>query len=368
MTKKVYRTDQVGSLLRPPQLLDARDASKGGKIDADKLEKIVNASILDALKRQQEIGVEIFTDGEMRRDAWQTHFAHAVEGFDPNYPVLEFSTPDGRMTKVELHTQTINGKIRRKGRIAEEDAVFLKQNSPGPFKITMPSPSYVSRIGHRVGITDKVYPVYQDLLDEVTKIVRDEMKALVDDGASYIQLDQGFVYYLSDRLQKELIVDDLEKALLADVAAENACYDAVRDRVTVAMHSCRGSRIRSRIEHHTKGYDWLAERLFNTLNVDRFLLEYDINYEDGFEPLRFLPKGKVAVLGLISSREPRVENLDEIARRIDAAAKFCPLEQLALSPQCGFQGAADRDGAHIGYDEQWRKIELMMQTARKVWS
>lgn len=366
MAKKVYRTDQVGSLLRPSQLLDARDAFKRGQIGADKLDQIINSSILDVLKRQHDIGVEVYTDGEMRRDAWQTNVAHAVDGFDPKYPILELPAPDGTVTKLEMHTQIINGKIRRKGRIAQADAAFLKQHSPGPFKITMPSPNYVSRMGHRAGITDKAYPVYQDLLNDVTKVVRDEMKALVDDGASYIQLDEGFVYYVSDILQKQVTVNDLEKALIADIAAENACYDAVRDRVTVAMHVCRGSRISWM--HGAKGYDWLAERLFNALNVDRFLLEYDLNYDDGFEPLRFLPKGKVVVLGLISSKEPRVESPDEIARRIDAAAKYCPLEQLALTTQCGFQAAADRDGAHIGYQEQWRKIELMMQTARKVWA
>jgi 5-methyltetrahydropteroyltriglutamate--homocysteine methyltransferase len=365
MAKKLYRTDQVGSLLRPAQLLDARDAHEAGRIGDDKLNQIIDASIVDALKRQQDIGVEIYTDGEMRRDAWQTNVAHAVEGFDPKYPVMELPGPDGTVTKLEMHTQIINGKIRRKGRIAQEDAVFLRQHAPGSFKITMPSPNYVARMGSRPGITDKAYPVYADLLGDVTNIVRDEMKALVDDGASYVQLDEGFVYYLSEILQKQVVVADLEKALLADIAAENACYDAVRDRITVAMHVCRGSRISWM--HGAKGYDWLAERLFSALNVDRFLLEYDLNYEDGFEPLRFLPKGKVAVLGVISSKEPRVESADEIARRIEAAAKFCPLDQLALTTQCGFQAAADRDGAHIGYDEQWRKLALMMTVARKVW-
>jgi 5-methyltetrahydropteroyltriglutamate--homocysteine methyltransferase len=365
MSKIIYRTDQVGSLLRPSQLLDARDASRAGKLSADKLEKIVASSIQDALKHQQDIGVEIFTDGEMRRDAWQTNVAHAVDGFDPEYPILELPGSDGKVTKLTMHTQTINGKIRRKGRIAQEDAAFLKQHSPGPFKITMPSANYISRMGYRSGITDKVYPQHQDLLNDVTDIVRSEMKALVDEGVAYIQLDEGFVYYVSEILQKQVAVNDLEKALLADIAAENSCYDAVRDRVTVAMHVCRGSRVSWM--HGAKGYDWLAERLFNSLNVDRFLLEYDLNYGDGFEPLRFLPKGKVAVLGLISSKEPRVESSDEIARRIDAAAKYCPLEQLALTTQCGFQAAADRDGAHIGIDEQWKKISLMSEVSRRVW-
>ena len=365
MAKEIYRTDQVGSLLRPPQLLDARDAYKSGRLSAAELHREEDRAILDALERQRKIGVDIFTDGEMRRDAWQTNFAHAVEGFDPKYPILDLPGPDGTITKLVMHTQIINGKIRRKGRIAKEDATFLKQHSPGPFKVTMPSPNYVSRMGYRSGITDRPYSLFQDLLNDVTDIIRSEMISLADDGASYIQLDEGFVYYISALLQQQVAVSGLERALVADIAAENACYDAVRDRITVAMHVCRGSRVSWM--HGDKGYDWLAEHLFNALHVDRFLLEYDLDYDHGFAPLRFLPKGKVVVLGLISTKEPRIESIDELRRRIDEAAKHCPLDQLALTTQCGFQAAADRNGAHIGFDEQWRKIEVMAETARKVW-
>jgi 5-methyltetrahydropteroyltriglutamate--homocysteine methyltransferase len=366
MAKKVYRTDQVGSLLRPQKLMDARDKHKHGKCTDAELDKIIDASILDALQRQKDIGVEIYTDGEMRRDAWQTGFAHAVDGFDPKYPILELKSPDGSVAKLQMHTQIINGKIRRKGRLTEREAQFLKKNSPGPFKVTMPSPNYIARMGYRSGITDKIYPDQGQLHSDVTEVVRQEMKALVADGTAYIQLDEGFVYYVSETAQTWATVTDIEKALLADIAAENSCYDAVRDEVTVAMHVCRGSR--TSWMHGAKGYDWLAERLFTGLNVDRFLLEYDLDYENGFEPLRFLPKGKVAVLGLISSKEPRIENADEIARRIDEAAKFCSLDQLAVTSQCGFQAAADPDGAHISYEQQWRKIEVMMQVARNVWA
>lgn len=365
MAKKIYRTDQVGSLLRPAYLLDARDAHKKGKLSAEELQREEDKAVLDVLERQRKIGLDIFTDGEMRRDAWQTNFAHAVDGFDPVYPTMELPGPDGTITKLEMHTQIINGKLRRKGRIAQTDATFLKKHSPGPFKITMPSPNYVSRIGYKPGVSDKPYPLFQDLLNDATDIIRAEMIALADDGASYIQLDEGFVYYISSILQKQVSVKDLEQALVADIAAENACYDAVRDRITVAMHVCRGSRINWM--HGDKGYDWLAERLFNALHVDRFLLEYDLDYDHGFAPLRFLPKGKVVVLGLISSKEPKIETVDELRKRIDEAAKHCPLDQLALTSQCGFQAAADRNGAHINFDQQWRKMEVMAETVRKVW-
>ena len=364
MVKPVYRTDQVGSLLRPPRLLEARDKYKAGHLSAKDLRHEEDICIVDALAKQKSCGVDVFTDGEARRDSWQTGFAHAAEGFDPEYPILDLRRPDGSVKQVETHTQTINGKIRRKGRIAQDEALFLKRHAPGPFKITMPSPAFIARIGYRAGVSDVVYPVFQDLLDDVTQVVKDEMKALADDGVSYIQLDEGFVYYVSSLMRSFSPSADLERALEVDIMAENICYDSVRDRITVAMHVCRGSRVSWM--HEESGYDWLAERLFNSLHVDRFLLEYDLDY--GFASLRFLPKGKIAVLGLISSKEPRVETVDELRRRIDQAAKFCPLERLALTTQCGFQSAADRDAAHLDIDTQWRKIEVMAETARKVWN
>lgn len=195
--------------------------------------------------------------------------------------------------------------------------------------------------------------------------MRTEFQALVQDGAAYIQLDEGFVYYVSEWLRaKQAKETDLESALAADIAAKNTCYEAAGKDVTVAMHLCRGSRVS--YMHGMEGYDWLAERLFGALNVDRYLLEYELDY-GGFEALRHIPKGKIAMLGLISSKEPQLESRDTLLRRIDEAAKHCPLEQLALTTQCVFQAAADRDGAHIGYDNQWRKLELMRETARKVW-
>jgi 5-methyltetrahydropteroyltriglutamate--homocysteine methyltransferase len=302
----------------------------------------------------------------MRRDSWQTHFAKAVDGFDPEYPRMDLPGPDGTVTKVEMHFQIVNAKLRAKGRIGQRDVLFLKQHAPGPFKLTMPSPNLVARAGYRPGVTDLAYPLYQDLLNDVVTITREEMVALADDGTSYIQLDEGFAYYVSTLAQRLAKVQDLERALEADIAAENKCYDAVNGRTTVAMHICRGSR-NSFSSADEKGYDWLAERLFNALHVDRFLLEYDLDYDAGFSPLRFMPKGKIAVLGLISTKTSRVESVDELCRRIDQASKYCPVDQLALTTQCGFQAAADRDGAHVDFAAQWQKLEVMMSTAHKVW-
>jgi 5-methyltetrahydropteroyltriglutamate--homocysteine methyltransferase len=364
MAKKIYRSDQVGSLLRPPQLLDARDAFKAGTIDRDALRRQEDAAVIEVLARQQRAGLAIFTDGEMRRDAWQTVFSEAVEGFVDEYPIMVNQRPDGTSVKVEMHTKSVSGKLRAVGRLAGTDAAFLKQHSPGPFKIPLPSPAYVARGGYRPGVSDAAYPGREDLLRDTTKVLRDEMIALVEDGTSYIQLDEGFTHHLTAAASRDGAA--AEQELATDVAAENECYDAVKsDDVTVAMHICRGSRVSW---HHGPGhYDWLAEHLFNTLHVDRFVLEYDTDIVGGFEPLRFLPKGKVVVLGLVSSKEPRIETPDELIRRIEEAAKHCSIEQLALTSQCGFQAAADRDGAHLDFDSQWRKLDLIAETARRVW-
>jgi len=366
MTKTIYRSDQVGSLLRPPKLLDARDAYKAGKIDRAALHREEDAAVSEVLARQQRAGLAIFTDGEMRRDAWQTVFSEAVEGFVDDYPIVENRRPDGTTVKVEMHTKSVRGKLRAVGRLAGADAAYLKQHSPGPFKITLPSPAYTARGGYRpAGANDAAYRSREDLLRDTTTILRDEMTALVKDGASYIQLDEGFTHHLTAAANRDAAA--AEKELATDIAAENECYDAVRtDAVTVAMHVCRGSRVSW---HHGPGhYDWLAEHLFNTLHVDRFVLEYDTDIVGGFEPLRFLPKGKVVVLGIVSSKEPRLETRDELIRRIEEAAKYCSIDQLALTSQCGFQAAADRDGAHLDFDSQWRKLELIADTARHVWT
>jgi 5-methyltetrahydropteroyltriglutamate--homocysteine methyltransferase len=304
----------------------------------------------------------IFSDGEMRRDAWQTVFSQAVEGFVDDYPVVENTRPDGTKINVEMHTKAVRSKLRAVGRLAEKDAIFLRQHAPGPFKITLASPAYLARASYRPGLSDQPYPERALLLRDTIDIVRNEMQALVQDGASYLQLDEGFAYHVTQGGNAA----DAEKQLAADIAAENECYDTVRsDAVTVAMHVCRGSRV---AWHHGPGYyDWLAERLFNELRVDRFLLEYDTDIVGSFAPLRFLPEGKVAALGLVSSKERRIETRDELMRRIDAATRHCSIDRLALTSQCGFQAAADRDGAHLDFDIQWRKLELIVETAHCIW-
>lgn len=367
MGGNIYRADQIGSLLRPEKLLNVRESYKQGKATRDALRAAEDEAVLGVIKMQQEIGMPVFTDGEMRRDAWQTIFSEAVDGFEAAYPIREIAREDGTRVRLQMHTKAIDGKLKQTRRLAQTDAAFLKKHAPGPFKITMPSPAVVSRNSYRKGVTDKAYPDVAELRNDVRNIVEGEMKALAADGAAYLQLDEGFTIYAEPDRMKASGIDDAEQALAEDIALENACYDAVkRDGLTLAMHLCRGSR--ASFARGKGGYDWLAEHLFDRLHVDRFLLEYDSERVGGFEPLRNMPKGKVAVLGLVSSTNPALEKQDDLLRRIEAASKFCPIEQLAISSQCGFQGSASRDGAHMTYDQQRRKLELIADTARKVWT
>lgn len=365
---KMYRVDQIGSLLRPASLLDARDKFRTGQIGADELRRVEDASVIEVLARQKAAGMVIFTDGEMRRDAWQTVFSQAVGGFESAYPQREFAGPDGKTVRLQMHTKAVTGKLKAERRLAKVDADFLREHAPGPFKITQPSPAMIARASWRKGVSDLAYPQRLDLLADVIPIVRNEVCALADEGAAYLQFDEGFTVYGEEGGHEQLRAagEDPEKSLLADIAAENACFDAARcDGLTLAMHLCRGSR--AGFARRSGSYEWLAERLFGELHVDRFLLEYDSDRVGSFEPLRHLPKGKIAVLGLVSSTNPELETRDALLRRIEDATRFCPVDQLAISSQCGFQGAATRDGAHMTYEQQWRKLEFLAQIAGEVW-
>jgi 5-methyltetrahydropteroyltriglutamate--homocysteine methyltransferase len=360
------RTDHVGSLIRPAALLDARDAYKAGHIGRDALRAAEDRAILDALELQRQVGIAVFTDGEMRRDAYTTDLYDAVEGFEDSYPVREETRPDGTKELVEYHTKAICGRLKPRRRMTAHESAFLKQHAPGPFKITMATP--VRHFGIGQGPPPDGYPSWDEVQTDLVDIFRREVQALADEGVPYIQFDKVITAYASadglERLRQQGI--DPEQALAAEIAAENACYDAAAGRgITLAMHLCRGNR--TAWSGGSGGYDWPAERLFRDLRADRFLLEYDTERAGGFEPLRFVPKGKTVMLGLVTTKSGRLERQDDLLRRIEEAATYCPIEQLALGPQCGFQSAADRNGAHMTFEEQRRKLELIVDTARKVW-
>ena len=362
------RVDHVGSLIRPARLLDARDAFAAGRIDRAELTRVEDECILEVLGLQNGAGVQVFTDGELRRTAYTTDQYDAIEGFAPAYPVVEQTRPDGTKVMVEMHTKPVEGKLRAVNRLARHEASFLKQHAPGVYKITMPTP-----VRNPLQIQPEIpapYANWDEIQRDIVSIFRDEMVALAGEGVPYLQLDKVPTTYLNEQSRQALRDRgiDPDESLSGEIAYENTCYDAVRAQypdVTLALHLCRGNRVG--FGGGTGSYEAAAEMVFNQEHVDRFLLEYDTERAGGFEPLRFVPRGKVVMLGLVSTKTAQLEKKEALLRRIEEASKYLAVEQLALGPQCGFQSAANRDGANMTIDEQRRKLELIVETAHEVW-
>jgi 5-methyltetrahydropteroyltriglutamate--homocysteine methyltransferase len=360
-----YRAEHVGSLLRPTELLKARTAHAEGRLPLEELRAVEDAAVLEVLEEQRQLGLDILTDGELRRGSWLTDMADAVDGFVSERVPLEWKGPGGGIEGSTAHAA--GAKLRKARKMTGHEVPFLKKNAHAALKVTLPAPSNFMLASYKAGITDKLYPTHADLLKDLVEIVRDDVQWLVSEGVQYIQFDAPYYSHYLDPKQREhmrqLGIDPL-KELENAIAGDNATFRGVpRAGVTFALHVCRGN---SRSRWYTEGgYDAIAEKLFGLLEVDRFLLEYDTARSGGFEPLRLVPKGKSVVLGLITTKEPNLESQDELRRLIDEAARFVPLENLALSPQCGFASVAA--GNLLSPSEQWKKLELVVDTARKVW-
>jgi 5-methyltetrahydropteroyltriglutamate--homocysteine methyltransferase len=365
-----YRADQVGSLLRPPEVLAARSERDKGIISPEQCADVENNAILKALEFQREIGLDIYTDGEYRRGGWASDFTDAVQGYVPGPPpvIMQWRGTD-RPPNAPATTggRVIGEKLRQLRRLTEDEAVFLKAHAPGPYKVTLPAASYMVARGFKPGITDQAYPHRTDLLRDVVAIIRSEVEALIADGVPYVQLDNPHYPDYVDpdkRTQWQESGIDPAQALAEDIAADNACLEGLhRDGLVLAMHLCRGN---GRSAWHTSGgYDAIAEQVFGGLQVDRWLLEYDTDRAGGFEPLRFIPQGTQVVLGLVTTKSGDLESQAELLQRIDEAAKYVDSDNLALSPQCGFASVAE--GNLLTWDDQRRKLELVVETARKIW-
>jgi 5-methyltetrahydropteroyltriglutamate--homocysteine methyltransferase len=359
------RTDNVGSILRPPALLEARQAHANGRLCSEELTAAEDQAILEALDLQQSIGMDVVTDGEYRRDSWLTGIQDAVEGFVEQNRLAEWKGPGGGLKQVS--GRVVGAKLRKKGRLYAHEAAFLAAHATAPWKITTPSATQFAGTSYMEGVTTPFYASREDLLAELTRIIGNEIRALVADGVPYLQIDApSYVGYAdpSQRQRRLQAGEDLDASLARDIAADNATLAGFsRENVVVAAHLCRGNS-RSRWISEG-GYDPIAERLFSELQADRFLLEYDSDRAGGFEPLRFLPEGKTAVLGLVTTKEGTLESKDELLRRIDRASQFAPVERLAISPQCGF--ATVSAGNLLTHDDQRRKLELLVDVARSVW-
>jgi 5-methyltetrahydropteroyltriglutamate--homocysteine methyltransferase len=374
------RNDVVGSLLRPARLKEARSQYDEGKLTLEQLGEIEDGAICDAVKLQESIGLSVVTDGEYRRLNFQDSFGESVSGFDAGKPSLKFyesrvegSSPLRRWEIPDKGEQKGTAVAQRRPVVAKlglarnvpaAEFGFLHQVASTPGKVALIGPD---RISQRFDWQNSkaVYSGLDEFVDDVVKVEREIITGLVDGGCRYVQIDApGYTAYVDRpsldamRARGEDPKDNFSRSLKAD----NALL-AGFDDVTFGIHLCRGNQ---RSMWHREGtYDEIAERLLNELNHDRFLFEYDTPRAGGFEPLRFLPKGKVIVLGLVSTKVPQLETVDELKRRIDAAAEYAPIEQIAISPQCGF--SSDVVGNLISDDDQRRKLEVVVETARQVW-
>jgi 5-methyltetrahydropteroyltriglutamate--homocysteine methyltransferase len=357
--------DHIGSFLRPANILEARARGEEG---TDHLRTLEDAAIARIVEKQRAIGLDVLSDGEFRRTGFQNGLIDAVEGFDRGEHIPR-QWEGAAVTAALPQRGTVTSKLRQIKRLTDHEVPLLRQLAGNdPWKITLPSATQYAAIAWKKGVTDKIYPKPSDLLHEITAIMVREIEGLADQGVPYIQIDAPrYSYYLDPKWRawlKAEMGEDPDVLLDEALAADNASFKAAkRAGVTLAIHLCRGN---NRSKWYAEGgYDAIAEKMFNTLEVDRFLLEYEDERSGNFEPLRFVPKGKTVVLGLVSSKVPQLESKDELMKRIDEASKYVAIENLALSPQCGF--ASVMEGNEMSEDQEWAKLGLVVETARAVW-
>jgi len=363
-----FRADHVGSLLRPPELLRARAEHQAGRLSAEELRRVEDAAIRDAVRMQEEIGLEGVTDGEFRRGSWHMDFIYQIAGVTKAEQrlTIQFRNEGGTL-EFNPTAHRVSGNLRLEKTIFGEDFAFLKSVAKATPKLTIPSPSMVHYRGGRAAIEETVYPDMEAFWHDIAAVYSQEIAALHRLGCTYLQLDDTSLAYLNDPAQRAYVNSiggDGEHQHLTNIRVINAALASRPAGMTVCTHMCRGNFRSSWMAEG--GYDHVAEALFGELAVDGFFLEYDDARSGGFEPLRFVPKGnKRVVLGLVTSKRAALESKDDLKRRIGEAAKYVPLEQLCLSPQCGFSSTVDGNALTRG--EQIAKLRLVVETAREVW-
>jgi 5-methyltetrahydropteroyltriglutamate--homocysteine methyltransferase len=366
-TKPPFRADHVGSLLRPKALLQAREDNKTGRIPADALRRIEDAAIRDAVRMQEEVGLEAATDGEYRRASWHMDFLYQVGGVTraQDNLTVRFHNEKGDLEFTPAALR-VTGKLRLERCIFADAFQFLKSATNLTPKLTIPSPGMMHYRGGRAAIDESVYPTLEAFWDDLGHVYADEIEGLGKLGCTYLQLDDTSLAYLNDPAQREhvrKIGGDAETQHLTYIRLINKALAKKPAAMTVCTHLCRGNFRSSWVA--AGGYDHVADALFNQLDVDGYFLEYDDARSGGFEPLRFVPKGKMVVLGLVTTKRGALENKDDLKRRIEAASKFMPLDQICLSPQCGFSSTVE--GNALTVDEEIAKLRLIVETAREVW-
>ena len=367
MIKPPFKADHVGSFLRPKALIDARAAFKAGAIDAAALRAAEDDAITGIVKFQEDLGLKGITDGEFRRTYFHTDFLLRLDGIEEKGGTqVKFHQHGGKELDYAPPVMTVSGKVRHAGPIQRDDFAFLKSVTSQTPKVTIPSPTMLHFRAGREGISEEIYPDMDEFFADVGGAYREEIGYLADAGCRYLQLDDTNLAYLCDETQREnarrrgMDPDDAPRlyAALINSAIKNKPADMV-----TAVHLCRGNFRSSWAAEG--GYEPVAEVMFNELDIDAFFLEYDDPRSGDFAPLRFVPRGKAVVLGLVTTKLGELETRDDILRRIDEAAKFMPLDQMALSPQCGFSSTVH--GNDIAVEQQAAKMRLVIDIAQEVW-
>jgi 5-methyltetrahydropteroyltriglutamate--homocysteine methyltransferase len=367
-TTPPFRADHVGSLLRPPELLGARDDFAQGQITAAELRRVEDDAIRKIVAMQEEVGLRSATDGEFRRASWHMDFIYQLDGISkaPGEITVQFFNEKGKIefTPAAIH---IDGKLGVSRTIFGDDFAFLQEtvtkNVP---KLTVPSPSMVHYRGGRASIDESVYPGLDAFWADLTAAYAEQVRRLGAQGCTYLQFDDTSLAYLNDPHQRDYVASiggDPDRQHVEYIHHINEALAARPAGMAVTTHMCRGNFRSSWAAEG--GYDFVAEALFNELEVDGFFMEWDDDRSGGFEPLRFVPKGKVVVLGLVTTKHGELESKDELKRRIEEASQFVDVDQLCLSPQCGFSSTVE--GNVLTYDDQVAKLRLIVETAQEVW-
>ncbi|MFI5351412.1 MAG: 5-methyltetrahydropteroyltriglutamate--homocysteine S-methyltransferase [Candidatus Binatales bacterium] len=367
MNQPPFRSDHVGSLLRPQAVLAAREHREAGLITAAELRQVEDEAIRSAVKMQEEIGLQGITDGEYRRGSWHMDFLYQIGGVTRVKDQLKVrfhnAKGDLEFTPAALR---ITGKLKAERCIFGESFGFLKSVTSATPKLSIPSPSMMHYRGGRAAIDATVYPEMEEFWQDLGKAYADQIEALGRAGCTYLQLDDTSLAYLNDPAQREYVASlggDGERQHLTYIRLINSALAKKPSDMTVCTHMCRGNFRSSWVA--SGGYDHVAEALFGELKVNGFFLEYDDARSGGFEPLRFVPKGKTVVLGLVSTKTGALEEKDDLKRRVEQAAKYVPLDRLCISPQCGFSSTVE--GNTLTVDDQWAKLRLVVETAREIW-
>jgi 5-methyltetrahydropteroyltriglutamate--homocysteine methyltransferase len=367
-TTPPFRADHVGSLLRPARVLTARADYATGHISAEQLRTVEDDAIADVVTMQQNVGLQSATDGEFRRASWHMDFIYQIGGVSkaPGNLAVRFHNPGGdiEFTPAALH---VGSKIHMAKTIFEDDFAYLNSLAgPSTAKLTIPSPNMVHYRGGPAAIDPAVYPDIEEFWSDLSAAYADEVARQADLGCTYLQLDDTSLAYLNDPAQRAEIAgrgEDAEHLHLRYIRQVNDALAAKPAQMAVTTHMCRGNFRSSWAA--SGGYDFVAEALFSELNVDGFFLEYDDERSGGFEPLRFVPPGKMVVLGLVTTKRGELESPDTLKRRIEEASAFVPLDQLCLSPQCGFSSTVE--GNVLSYEQEVAKLELIVKVAQDVW-